>query len=388
MSAFFHALWQRPDCWLLLGFPLLTAVLAYAVNRLAWLLLFGPLPARGGWQAGLLGASARPLAAQWAAQLAAHLSLSELFRLMEPEKVAAHLSDDVLRRLEDYVDDIMAERNAVLWDNLPLALRQRVYRRVGRQLPFIFDNCIDDLAERAETLLDIRELLPELLDQQPLLLKQLLQAALQQEQVCLCRMGAVTGLVLGGLAGLPLLLGATLPAWWWSLCLLLVPGAAFALPRLWLLRWQKRWQQRQPELAAALAEQLTVAVLGLQPLMQALLSGPRMQRTRSLLRRHMRPLLDAALVRTSLQLLVGASAYAAIKQRVVERAVELAMQSLSDAGFSHERSHLAQAVCQRRLQALPTTEFVALIQPVLLWQWWWQLLPGVALALLGALCFV
>lgn len=382
MSQFLDAFWQRPDCWLLLILPVCAAILGALGNWLALRLLFGPLPGAGAWRQGLLGRQLLVVAGGLAHQLSLALQLPELFRLMEPEKIAAHLSDGVLDRLEDYVDDIMSEKNAVLWDNLPELVRRRVYQRVSRQLPSIFDNLIDDMAEHIDRLVDVHEFLPELMQQEPGLLSRLVQESLQEECAWLCRAGALAGFAAGLLAVLCWLL---LPRPW--LLALLLPAtvlAAFLLPRHFLFRVDAqrpgRLQQRQSAVALPLGEGLMDDVLGLRQLMRTLLSGSRVNRTRSMIKRHMRPLLDAGMVRTSLQLMMGAAAYVGIKQRVVDRAVQLTVQSLSDAEFSHERTGLAQEVCVRRLQGMPAADFVAMLRPLLSEAWWLQVLPGLLLA--------
>jgi hypothetical protein len=384
------ALALRPDFWFLLTLPFVAAVMGWVVNRVALLFLFGPLPLQGVWRQGLLAASSQRLPALLGEEFSRHLQMVELFRLMEPEKVAAHLGDSVMGRLDEYVDAIMSERHAVLWDNLPRLLRRRIYDRVRRQLPSMLDNMIDDMAENIEAMVDVRGLVEEVLAREPALLPAIFRQALQPELGFLSRAGAWTGL----LAGLLLAL-----LWWHfprPFLLPLMMAAAMALscwlPRELLLRATlpvglgAGWMHRhRAAVTAVLADRLSEDVLNLRSLMRALLSGVRAVRTRSLIRRHLRPLLDAGVVRTTIQLMLGAQGYVDIKQQVLERTASLTMGSLSDGDFNHDRAGRVADACASHLAAIDAAGLERVVRPVLQHGWWWQLLLVTGLGLLAGL---
>lgn len=376
------ALWLAPDFWFLLAMPVVAALLGGLSNFLSWRLLFGSLPVSGHYHNGILSAHAEAVAGRLGDVLLPVVRLSELFRLMEPEKIAAHVSDAVLDHLDDYVDAVMSEKNGVLWDNLPVMVRRRVYARVRRQLPSILDNFVDDLAENIEHLIDVRSLVQELLEHERPLLVLLLQEALQAQGSFLLRAGVLTGLLLGV---------AELLIWrhWPDPRLLPLFAVAIALVSLALPRrllfWPVTTIQVGPfilkgrvlrhltALNHTLAHRLGMDVLSPRRLMHALLSGSRSARTRVMIKRHMRPLMEAGMVRTSLQVLMGGEAYVHIKQRVVDRAVVLTIDALSDADFNHQCFSQIQGLCATRLEAADPFEMAALLRSVLEegleWQW-------------------
>lgn len=385
------ALWLLPDFWFLLSLPLAAAVLGGLSNLLSWYLLFGTLPVKGPYHHGILAAHAGAVAGRLGDVLLPLIRLPELFRLMEPEKIAAHVSDEVLDHLDDYVDAIMSEKNGVLWDNLPVMVRHRVYARVRRQLPSILDNFVDDLAENIEDLLDVRSLMLELLERERSLLVQLFQDVLQAERRFLLRAGVLTGFLLGLVE---LLVWKQMPDPRW----LPLFALAIALLSQWLARrllfwpdspvrlgpfvWQGPVRRDRLRLGQILAHRLGEEVLSLSRLMQALLSGPRAERTKATIKRHMRPLMEAGMVRTSIQLLLGAAAYAHIKQRVVDRAVVVTMETLSDADFNHQCSSQIQGFCVTRLGAADPTALAGLLRSVLEEGGWlqWLLIATVGVA--------
>ena len=375
------ALWSPPDFWILLAMPLMAAVLGGLSNYLPWRLLFGSLPVNGSYHQGILSAHATAVAGRLGDALLPLVGLSELFRLMEPEKIAAHVSAAVLERLDDYVDAVMSEKNGVLWDNLPVMVRRRVYARVRRQLPSILDNFVDDLAENIEQLIDIQSLVLELLERERPLLVRLFQESLQAEGRFLLHAGVLTGLLLGI---------AELLLWGYMPDPRLLPlfASAIALASQWLPRqflfwpvtpvrlgalvFQGRILRHQIRLSRSIAFRLGEDVLSLRGLMYALLSGSRAGRTRAMIKRHMRPLMEAGMVRTSLQLLMGAESYAHIKQRVVDRAVILTMEALSDADFNHQCSRQIQGLCTARLEAADPPGLTWLLRSVLEEAMWLQ----------------
>lgn len=370
------------DAWLIFVLPVAGALLGALANRLSSLLLFGPLPFGERWSAALVG-QAGPAADRLAAGLGRSLRPGELFRLMEPEKIAAAVARSVQGRLDEHVDEIMRERHSVLWDNLPQALRWRVYARVERQLPAILDNLVEDLAEHMDELTDLHTLLREVIGDHPDLIAGLLEEALREECSFLRRAGALVGLG-GGL--LQVLAWLHYPHAWLQVVLggALVL-AALQLPRIWLYRAGAipgAGRKAGEGLALVFSRRLGNEVFNARHLLQAAVSGPKAARSRSIIRRHMRPLLETGMVRTTIQILVGAEGYAHIKQMVTDRVTALTVDTLEDGHPDERQGARIEAACRQRLQALEAAEVRALVQPVLDEGLWWRFC---LLALAGAL---
>lgn len=390
MDAFLNILLTHPDLSLLLALPVLGALAAGLGHWLGWRVLFGPIPALK-WQSGLLGAKSQDITRTMGERLMPRISLSEFFHLMEPERIAAHISDSVLLRLEDYVDAIMTEKYAVLWANLPMVLRQRIYNRVRKQLPAMLDNLVDDMAENMDELTDLPTLLQERLGSEPAQLTALLESCLQSEKQFLLQSGVLIGVLLGG-AELALLSHWAAPGW--ALPCLAIATTIFAywLPRRLLFYpmapistlgrvWQGYLYRQQPGFARLLAHQLVESVFTIRSLMQVLMSGPVARRTRAMIKRHLRPLLEAGLVRTTIQLMMGVRGYADIKQLAIERAVSTTMGSLADAEFNHDRTRLIEGISQHHFQDIPPNELFQLVHPLLAEEEWLQYLIVIAVGL-------
>lgn len=371
--------------WLIFVLPLAAAALGALANLLSCRLLFGPSPFGERWPAALIGQGSA-VADHLADGLGRVLRPGELFQLMEPEKVAAAVAQAVDARLEEHVDEILRARNAVLWDNLPQAARQRVYARVGRQLPSILDNLVDDLAMQMDSLTDLQLLLRDIIGARRDLLAGLLEEALREECAYLRRTGGLVGLLCGSVQVL---------AWLhypqaWLLVLLGVATAVAALlvPRSLLYRTGVLPGSRRRTgegLALVVSRRLAGEVFNARHLLHAVVTGPHAPRARSIIRRHMRPLLETGLVRTTLQVLLGVEAYAHIKQVVTERVTALTVDTLEEGHLDARQGARVEAACRDRLQALAPGEVRALVQPVLDQGLWWRVLAVSALGLLAGL---
>lgn len=368
--------------WLIFVLPVVGMALGLVSGWLYLRLLFGPLPFGGRWGPALARDAGRVLD-RLAEGLERMLPLGEFFRLMQPEKVAATVTRSVLAGLDRHVDEVMRERYAVLWDNLPHSARARVYSRVGRQLPSLFDNMVEDLAEHLDELTDLRYLLRGMIQAQPDLLGRLLAEALYRERVFLLGCAALIGLAVGGAQ---CLVWQSYPLAW--LQVTLVGGLALAavlLPRALLSRFGRLGGGARPfgqGLATVLSRRLSRDVFNAGHLLHAVVTGQQASRTRSIIRRHMRPLLETGLVRTTLQLLLGAEGYVYMKQSVTERLTTLTLGALEAGSQDALQGDRIEMACRERLQAMPPAEVHALLQPVLDEGLWWRLLVVVGLGCL------
>lgn len=369
--------------WLIFVLPLVAAALGALANVLSSRLLFGPLPF-GGYCRPALVRNAGPVADRLAEGLGRTLHPGPLFQLMEPEKIAAAVAQAVIGRLDEHVDEIMRERNSVLWDNLPRAARQRVYSRVERQLPSILDNLVDDLAIHMDELTDFRALLRDVIGARQDLLAESLEEALQEECAFLRRSGAIVGLALGSVQSL--VWWHHPQAWWLIVSAVAIPLAAVLAPRALLYRAGgiPLSSQRAGEgLALVVSRRLAGDVFNARHLLHAVVTGPHASRARSMIRRHMRPLIETGLVRTTLQILFGAEAYAHIKQAVTDRVTALTLDTLEGGYLDARQGARIEQACRERLQSLDAGEVRSLVEPLLDEGLWWRLVAVAGLGLLA-----
>jgi len=394
MSDWWLELSTRADLWLLVSMPFVAAFVGWLTNWLAIKMTFAPIEFVGikrwhlGWQ-GIIPSKAGKMAGIVVDNSLAKLAtLSELFRELEPEKIAAHISQNVGLRLEEYIDEIMTERNAVLWENLPIMVRNRVYARARRQLPEILDNIVDDMAENIEQLIDLKAMVVRLMQEDKSLVVRVFQQVGRVELKFVVNSGAGFGFLFGLMQVLVYLAfpeSWVLPVFgfavgyltnWLALNVIFRPVEPLKLGPFCL---HGLFMRRKLAVADTFAEFCTRDIINLSNLMTEVMTGGQAHRSKAMIKRHLRPLLESGVVRTAIQISMGAEGYANLKSRVADKALEMSLESVSDMHFSRERSGVIQRILSQRMAAMTDTEFQQLLRPAFKEDEWILIMLGAAL---------
>lgn len=369
---------NQPHSYALAAIPVVAALVGWLTNWLALAMTFKPIefvgyrPLRLGWQ-GIVPAKSGKMAGIVVDNALAKLAdVSELFQAMEPEKIAEHIASTIDARIEDYIDDVMRENHAVLWERVPMMVRRRVYARTRRQLPEVMDNIVEDMAANIEHLVDLRDMVVRMMRANKALVVRVFTEVGANELRFVVRSGAYFGFLFGVLE---LAIFAAYPEPW------LLPVFGFVVGYLtnWLalnlifrpvepLSWgplhlHGLFMRRKSEVADKLSALTTAEIINLRNLMLEVLTGPQAGKTRAIVKRHLRPLLDSSVIRTALQLAMGAEAYVDLKNTVTDRAVSMSLDSISAADFSDERSKIIDQVFSERLKAMSNSAFQDLLRP-------------------------
>lgn len=394
-------LWSQvralPHFWGFLTIPIVAAVVTWAHVWFAMKMVFYPLEFVGfmkpwfGWQ-GIVPRKAGKMAGIVVDNTLAKLgSLSEIFREMDPDKIARHVTDGLMDRIEDMVDEIMNEKNRVFWENLPVSFKKRVYARVRRQLPEVMDGLVRDLGENIEELIDLRAMIIRQMENDRALVVRVFQEVGSPEIDFIVKSSFWIGFALGLVQmviwyfypsnwGLPIY-GAILgyATNWLALAMVFRPLNPIKIGP-WKI--QGLFLQRQPEISEKFAELSTQEMVSLKHLVNEMLTGSYSDRTRALIRRHLGPLLEGGIVRTAIQLTVGPTGYASLKRTIVEKAASLSLQPLSNVNFNRDRAKVIASIFATRMKAMSAKEFQDLLRPAFQEDEWIVIFLG---AVLGAL---
>jgi uncharacterized membrane protein YheB (UPF0754 family) len=368
-----------PRLWRYATIPFVAAVVGWATNWVAIWMTFQPVEFRGirpflGWQ-GIIPAKAAKMAAIFVDSTMAKLgTLSEVFERMDPAVIAEHVAATVSPRAEELTDEVMRRAEVYLWDNLPEPVRAAVYDRVREELPGLVRATFRDVDRQIENLVDLKHLVVNRLVAEPVLLNRLFLECGAAEFRFIIR----SGLYFGFLFGLvQLAVWIVAPARW----VLPVFGLAVGLATNWIALnlvfrplepvrvgpWtvQGLFLKRQPEVAATWSRLVSTEVLTLRHLVEAMLFGPRADRTRTLIRRHVKPLVDLALgpLRGVAQAAVGLRGFAGIKEGVGETAIEVALEPFEDRAFVLDRASAVASDLTYRMRHMPPAEFQDLLRP-------------------------
>ncbi|MFN3586081.1 MAG: hypothetical protein ACK4UT_01140 [Moraxellaceae bacterium] len=397
ITEFWLQLQQRPHFWGFVTIPVVAAVVTWAHVWFAMKMVFYPIEFVGlkkpwlGWQ-GIVPRKAGKMAGIVVDNTLAKLgSLSEIFREMDPERIARHVSNVLVERIDELVDEIMHEKNRVFWENLPLSFKQRVYARVRRQIPAIMDGLVKDLGENVEDLIDLRGMVVRQMENDRALVVRVFQEVGNREIAFIVKASFWIGFALG-------LVQMVLWYFWAPAWGLPVYGAVLGYATNWIAlamvfrplnpvkigpwRLQGLFLQRQVEIAEKFAELSAQEMVSLKHLVNEMLNGTHSARTRALIRRHLNPLLEGGVVRTAIQLSVGPSGYAELKRSIIDKAAALSLQPLSETEFNHDRARVIAAIFSSRMKAMSAREFQDLLRPAFQEDEWIVIFLG---GVLGAL---
>ena len=191
-----------PDAWKYISIPFIAAFVGWFTNLIAIKLTFYPLEFIGrppllGWQ-GIIPSKVEKMASIVVDQTLAKLgTLDEFFHEMEPEKIAHHVEEFLNERVESYADEVMGEKNAVLWENLPLAVKKRFYNHTRKQIPQITQNLVAEIGDHIEELVDLKHMIVEQMSADKALMNKVFYEVGNKEFQFVIRSGFVFGFLFG-----------------------------------------------------------------------------------------------------------------------------------------------------------------------------------------------
>lgn len=352
MSAVFTALGALLFYGLLL--PLGGALLSWLVIKLVYLLTLRPERFFGvhrflGWQAYFYKRIER-FEGFWSQHLLDPVTnLSQVFEYIGPERLLNLEINHLRPQLDSIVDEVMIRKNQVLWENLPVILKNRIYSRVHRKLPRMLDDVVEEFSDRLPHYLSFKELLDKTELRQPGTMEQLFKAiskpAFNRLQFIAMAWGALGGLIQGALSYFGNLHS---PDFW------LISAVGISFTTYWVARrvqvaplhrlpkvghyFDDYLSEQQQAMNLALAEILAKEVFKLSNISQAILVHNRKTEVQRLMRRHTAELISDADIRTLIQVTIGPQGYAEVKKHFSRAMTRAIMAPLQDPLFNRERS--------------------------------------------------
>jgi len=361
----------------LLSLPIMAALVGWFTNWLAIQMSFYPVQFIGvgfiGWQ-GVIPRKAEKMAHICIDRTLQQFgNLQSVYQKLEPQRIVEQVISQVTPRLDEYIDEVMYEIQPVLWDNLPLFLKRRIYQWAREQLPSRIEELVEDFGDDLDDLVDLKTLLSRELRQHPDLMNRIFQQAGAVELRSVINRGAIIGGLLGA---------ALIPLWTWYPEPWLLPVGGFAigfitnwlainlifaplLPRR-ILFWkvQGLFLRRQPEISDVWARLVAEELITVEKVADAMLNGARGDRTRAIIQKHLRPLLDnSAVMKLTAQVTVGMTGYTELKKVMNQKAVLATRDVFGDPAFNRERAPVVAGVLSEQMRALGPREFQDILRP-------------------------
>lgn len=355
----------------------MAAVVGWFTNWLAIQMSFYPVQFMGvgviGWQ-GVIPRKAEKMAHICIDRTLQQFGdLNSVYRKLEPQRIVEQIISQVTPRLDEYIDEVMYEIQPVLWDNLPLFLRRRIYQWAREQLPSRVEELVEDFGDDLDDLVDLKALLSRELVKHPDLMNRIFKQAGAVELQSVINRGAV----IGGLLGAALVpLWTRYPEPW------LLPLGGFAVGfvtnwiainlifapvrprRILFWRIQGLFLRRQPEISEVWARLVAEELITVEKVADAMLNGRHGDRTRAIIQKHLRPLLDnSAVMKLTAQVTVGMTGYTELKKAMNQKAVLATRDVFSDPGFNRERAPVVAELLSSQMKALRPSEFQDILRP-------------------------
>ena len=421
MLEYVNELWQtflnRPDFWAVLSIIPVTAFVTWAHVWMALKMVFypitfwgfhlGPLPI--GWQ-GIVPRKAGRISGIITDNTLSKLgSLREFLDAMDPEDMARIIGEQVGLDLEYLIDEMMMERNATLWQNLPYSLKRRIYSQAHKQLPDVLRNLVTELTMNVESLVDMRDMVVRQMEGDRRLMVNMFLKVGQKEINFIWHISALIGMMFGVFQMIVWFVVPwhwTIPFWasiwgflsnWIAIWMVFNPlephpvryPQFFALtqdrkfpwlkpviPRIGTYNVQGAFMKRQEEVSDVFARVVTEDLITLKSIMTEMMYGGKKDKTRRIVKRHINQIMETPLVRTSLQLSLGPKEYAKLKTDLIDLSIEITMVPVCDPAFNASRAQKIYQMLRERILELTPREFQNLLRPAFQEDEWILILLG------------
>ncbi len=391
LAAVWQELYARPDFWGFISIPIVAAVVTWGHVWMAIQMVFypidfvGPMPPLLGWQ-GIIPRKAEKMAGIVVDKTLSKLgSVGDFLTQMNPELIAAYVANAIERRIEEIVDEVMEEHNKVLWQNLPRMVRSRVYNHVREKLPDVMLEMMMEIMAEVDNLVDLRAMVVRQMAADRGLMVRMFQEVGSKEFKFIVNISFWIGL---GFGFVQMGLFYFVPAHW----LLPLYAAALGLITNWValamvfrplnpvklgpLKIQGVFLKRQDEVAEKFAELSANEILTIGRITREIITGKHAARTRAIVKRHLMPILESPVARATMQVALGAEAYAAMRATVAEKSADLALDPMEDERFNKDRAKVLQGKLAERIRALSSAEFQDMLRPAFQEDEWILLVLG------------
>jgi len=300
-------------------------------------------------------------------------NLNAVYQKLEPQRIVEQVVAQVSPRMDEYIDEVMYEVQPVLWDNLPLFVRARIYQWARQQLPDRIEELVEDFGDDLNELVDLKALLSRELRNHPDLMNRIFREAGSVELQSVINRGAIIGGLLGAILA-PLWLAYPEP---W---LLPVGGFAIGFITNWIainlifsplrprrvLFWrvQGLFLRRQEQISDTWARLVAEELITVEKVADAMINGQHGARTRAIIQKHLRPMLDNSMVmKLAAQVTVGMTGYTDLKRVMNQKAVIATRDVFNDPAFNKERAPIVAGVLADQMKSLRPEEFQDILRP-------------------------
>jgi uncharacterized membrane protein YheB (UPF0754 family) len=292
-----------------LAMPFIIAIVGYGTNWVAIRMMLYPSNWVGigfvGWQGIIPRVRVRLTRELVRLAVDSVCKPADMIEAMKSTESISALIDLIKPDLEFLVDDFMAETGNIGWEVTPRKLREVVYHQAESRLPELAARLLDDISERADHLVDIKELAAQEVERKPQLISELVMAMFKREFSFIIMSGFYIGFPLGciqamliyffPLEWLLILFGAMVGAGtnWIAIQILVKPAEPVNVMGL---KFQGILLKRQAHVAEAFADTFTAGFLDARQAFDDIWHGKNKNEVRRLVKRTMHNYMEESIL--------------------------------------------------------------------------------------------
>lgn len=404
-TSIWQALAEHPEFIAMLTIPPVTAFVTWAHVWMALEMLFRPIkfwgiPINGmpfglkglGWQ-GIVPAKAGKISGVIVDQTLSKLGkLDEFFQAMEPEEMADFITSTVDKNLEQLIDEIMLERYQGIWNNMPYAIRRRIYAHAHKELATVMKSLVLDLTYNVERLVDMRQMIVRKMESDRKLMVDMFLRVGKKEINFIWKISALIGFGFGIIQmGIFYFVPQhwTVPffaaIWgaltnWIAIWMVFNPvepryipfirvfrrdeeGVHLMLPHIHRYSWQGGFMKRQDEVSSVFAEIVVNELVTLENIMHEMMYGAKADETRTLMKKHLYDLLESPVVATTLKMGMTSRELDEFKDTIIDKSIDATMVPIRSPELNTSRASKIFGLFESRIRALSPQEFQNLLRP-------------------------
>lgn len=296
--------------------------------------------------------------------------------------------------MEEIVSEVMQEKAPMVWEMLPLWVKDKIYREARKDAPETVAAIVEDVKSNIREVFDIEQMMVDALVRDRGLLNELFQKAGSKEFSFLVK----SGLYFGFLFGIPSMIVWVLYGAWWTLP---VGGLVVGYATNWLaikmifepqqpvkigpIIWQGLFLRRQQEVSAVYSKLVTEKILTADKIADTILRGPVSDRLFKIIERHVNRAIDetAGIAKPYLILGIGTQDYIDLKQQVFDKVKDKAPETMQYTySYADEALDIATTL-RENMQSLTPAEFEGVLRPAYQQDEWKLILVGGVLGLMA-----
>ena len=320
---------------------------------------------------------------------------ADMIEAMKSAESINALTDLIKPDLEFLVDDFMVETGNIGWEVTPRKLREVVYHQAESRLPELAVRLLDDIGDRADHLVDIKELAAQEVERKPQLISELVMAMFKREFSFIILSGFYIGFPLGCIQAmliyffpsewLFILFGAMVGAGtnWIAIQILVKPAEPVNVMGL---KFQGILLKRQAHVAEAFADTFTAGFLDARQAFDDIWHGKNKNEVRRLVKRTMHNYMEESILTQGLDTAITLVGRGKPYDDLIDVAEEHIVPLLEREGSSERLLAPMKNLFQERMANMPAQQFQAVFLEMFEQDKW--LVLGVGAVLGGCVGFL